>query len=214
MLKLKLQYFGYLMWRTDSLEKTLMVGKIEGEGGDRGWDGWMASLTQWTWVWVSSGSWQWTGKPGMLHSMGSQRVGQLSDWTDWLNPTHLKFGSLFPYLMTFCTSSLGLLFAMAKSAFPTKLTVALVCLRIKLCLYLLSLIEKMTLPFSFSSDNLTARSDLSSLSREQWRCSFLYPGMHVSSSMSSLESRNQGCCLQWLSHYSWWTLKSLRPEIL
>ena len=45
-----------------------------GEGVDRGWDGWMASPTQWTWVWVNSGSWWWTGRPGMLHSMGSQRV--------------------------------------------------------------------------------------------------------------------------------------------
>ena len=49
MLKLKLQYFGHLMWRTDSFEKTLMLGKIEvgGEGDDRGWDGWMALLIQW-----------------------------------------------------------------------------------------------------------------------------------------------------------------------
>ena len=50
----------------------LKAGK---EGDNRGWDGWMASLTQWTWVWVSSRSWWWTGKPGMLQSMGSQRVG-------------------------------------------------------------------------------------------------------------------------------------------
>ena len=50
--------------------------KVGGEGNDRGWDGWMASLTQWTWVWVNSGSWWWTGKPGVLQSMGSQRVGQ------------------------------------------------------------------------------------------------------------------------------------------
>jgi len=46
-----------------------------GEGGDRGWDGWMASLTQWTWVWASSRRWWWTGKPGMLQSMGWERVG-------------------------------------------------------------------------------------------------------------------------------------------
>ena len=54
---LKLQYFGHLMQRTDSLEKTLVLGKIEsrGEGDDRGWDGWMASPTRWTWVWVSYG---------------------------------------------------------------------------------------------------------------------------------------------------------------
>ena len=75
MLKLKLQYVGHLMWRTDSLEKTLMLGKIEvGEGGNRGWDGWMASPTQWTWVWVSSGSWWWTGRPGVLQPIASQRV--------------------------------------------------------------------------------------------------------------------------------------------
>ena len=68
MLKLKLQSFGHLMWRTDSFEKTLLLGKIEvGEEGDRrGWDGWMASMTQWTWIWVNSRSWWWTGKPGML----------------------------------------------------------------------------------------------------------------------------------------------------
>ena len=58
----------------------LMAG---GEGDDRDWDGWMASLTQWTWVWVNSGSWWWTGRPGVLQSMGSQRVGQ--DWVTELN---------------------------------------------------------------------------------------------------------------------------------
>ena len=59
MLKPKLQYFVHLMRRTDSFEKTLMLGKIEGgrRRDDRGWDGWMASLTWWTWVWGSSGSW-------------------------------------------------------------------------------------------------------------------------------------------------------------
>ena len=79
MLKLKLQYFGYLMQRTDSFEKPLML-KAGGEGGDRGWDGWMASPTQWTWVWVNSGSWWWTGR-------GSQRVGH--DWATELNWTEL-----------------------------------------------------------------------------------------------------------------------------
>ena len=77
MLKLKLQYFGHLMQRADSLEKTLMLGKIEGRRrrGNRGWDGWMVSLTQWTWVWANSGR-QWkTGKPGALQTMGWQRVG-------------------------------------------------------------------------------------------------------------------------------------------
>ena len=75
-LKLKLRHFGHIMWRTDSLEKTLMLGKIEakGEGGGRGWDVWMGSPTQWIWVWANSGG-QWKiDEPGVLQSMGSQRV--------------------------------------------------------------------------------------------------------------------------------------------
>ena len=80
MLKLKLQYFGHLMWRVDSLEKT-DTGRnwgAGGEGDDRGWDGWMASPARWTWVWVNSGRWWWTGRPGVLQLMGSQGVGH--DW--------------------------------------------------------------------------------------------------------------------------------------
>ena len=86
-LKLKLQYFGHLMRRTDSFEKTLMLGNIEGkgEGDDRGWDVWMASLTRWTWVWVNSRSWWWSGKPGVLQSMRLQRVRH--DWATELNWT-------------------------------------------------------------------------------------------------------------------------------
>ena len=68
--------------------------KARGEGDDRGWDGWIASPTQWTWVWVNSGRWWWTGKPGMLQSMGSQRVGHdWTDWTDWL--TDISINSLY-----------------------------------------------------------------------------------------------------------------------
>ena len=79
LLKLKFQYFGHLRQRTDSLEKTLMLRlKAGGEGDDRGWNVWMASPTRWTWVWVNSGSWWWTGRPGVLQSMGSQRV--THDW--------------------------------------------------------------------------------------------------------------------------------------
>ena len=88
MLKLKLQYFGHLMWRTNSLEKALMLGNIEREGDNRGWDGWMSSPTQWMWVWESSGSWWWTGKPGMLQSTGAQRV--IHDWVTELN-WHKKY---------------------------------------------------------------------------------------------------------------------------
>ena len=84
MLKLKLQYFGHIRRSVDSLEKTLMLWGIGGgEGDDRGWDGWMASPTRWTWVWVNSGSWWWTGRPGMLRFMGSLRVGH--NWVTELN---------------------------------------------------------------------------------------------------------------------------------
>ena len=67
-----------ILWppNADSFEKTLMLGKIEGRRrrGDRGLDGWAASSTQWTWVWTSSGSWWWIGKPGVLKTVGSQTV--------------------------------------------------------------------------------------------------------------------------------------------
>ena len=84
MLKLKLQYLatcckephGKRPWYWERL-------KAGGHRDGRGWDGWMASLTQWTWVWTSSGSWWWTGRPGVLQSMGLQRVGHdLSNWTE------------------------------------------------------------------------------------------------------------------------------------
>ena len=88
---LKFQYFGHLMQRTDSLEKILMLGKIEG-GRRRGqqrirWlDG--ITITRWAWVWVNSGRWWWTGRPGVLQSMGSQRVGHA--WATELNWTELN----------------------------------------------------------------------------------------------------------------------------
>ena len=87
-LMLKLKLFGHLMRRVDSLEKTLMLGRIGSRRrrDDRGWDGWMASPTQWTWVWVDSGRWWWTGRPGMLRLMGLQRVGH--NWVTELNWTH------------------------------------------------------------------------------------------------------------------------------
>ena len=75
MLKLKLQYFGHLMRRADSFKRPWCWQRLgAGEGDDRGWDGWMASPTQWTWVWVGSRSWWWTGRRGVLQSMGPQRV--------------------------------------------------------------------------------------------------------------------------------------------
>ena len=76
MLKLKLQNFGQLMRRANSLEKVLRLGKIEGRRRT-GWQR-MRSLTQWTWVWASSGRWWRTGEPGIVQSMEFQRVGH--DW--------------------------------------------------------------------------------------------------------------------------------------
>ena len=85
MLKLKLQYFGHLMWRIDSLEKILMLGGIEGRrrrGRQR--MRWPDGIpTWWAWVWVNSGSLWWTGRPGVLKFMESQRVGH--DWATELN---------------------------------------------------------------------------------------------------------------------------------
>ena len=82
MLKLKLQFFGYLMQRTDSLEKTLMLGKIEGRRRRRQ-QRWLDGITDWwTWVWASSGSWWRTGKPGILQSMGCKEVAR-AGWSHW-----------------------------------------------------------------------------------------------------------------------------------
>ena len=84
-LKLKLQYFGHQLQTADSFEKhpwcweRLRAG---GEGEDRRWDGWMALPTQWTWVWVDSRSWWWTGRLGVLQFMGLQSQTGLSDGTE------------------------------------------------------------------------------------------------------------------------------------
>ena len=81
-----------VLWPTHA--KSWLIGKrlwcwerlgAGGEGDDRGWDGWMASLTWWMWVWVNSGSWWWTGRPGVLRFTGLQRVGH--DWATELNWT-------------------------------------------------------------------------------------------------------------------------------
>ena len=83
MLKLKFQYSGHLM-QSQHIRKDPETGKDWGQeekGDDRGWDGWMASPIQWTWVWANSRRWWRTGKPGMLQSLGLQSQTRLSDWT-------------------------------------------------------------------------------------------------------------------------------------
>ena len=99
--------FGHLMCRTDSLEKTLMLGKIESKEG-RGQQRmrWLDGITtQWTWIWVDSGSWWWTGRPGVLQFMGSQRVRH--DWATKLNWT--AFRTLFVDYEAYSISSKGFL---------------------------------------------------------------------------------------------------------
>ena len=139
-MKLNLQNFGHWMRRADSFEKTVMLGKIEGrrKGDDRGWDGWMASPTQWTWVWVNSGSWLWTGRPSVLWFMGSQRVAH--DWATGLtnlckyNPIayilfnlllHLQgLSSLWPVMDFYCHMLLWMLqYSLIDLLFPTELHV-------------------------------------------------------------------------------------------
>ena len=94
MLKLKLQYFGHCCKELTHLKRPWCWErlKVGGEGDDRGWDGWMTSPIQWTWVWVNSGSWWGTGRPGVLQSMGLQRVRH--DWAtelnDWLTMQELE----------------------------------------------------------------------------------------------------------------------------
>ena len=87
MLKLKLQYFGHPIWRTDSFERPWFWERLRtaAESDDRGWDGWMASPIQWTWVCVNSRSWWLTGRTP-FESMGLKE----SDRTEWLNWTKLK----------------------------------------------------------------------------------------------------------------------------
>ena len=96
MLKLKRQSFGHLMWRADSLEKTLMLGKIDGRRRRgrqrlRWFDDLMTPLTQWTWIWANSRRWWRTGNPGVLQSVGSQRVGQ--DWGTEQQQQNNKWGT-------------------------------------------------------------------------------------------------------------------------
>ena len=112
-----------ILWPSDAKNwltgKTLMLGrlKVRGEGDDRGWDGCMASLTQWTWVWVNSGSQRWRGRPGLLQSMGSQRVKHdlvtelnwnlISDWIHhWVQHCVYSFFLIYLFSIFGCAGSL------------------------------------------------------------------------------------------------------------
>ena len=95
MVKLKLQYFGHQIRRTDSVEKTLILGTTQGRRR-RGWQRmrWLDGIiTQWAWVWESSGSWWWTGKPGVLQSTGSQRLRH--NWATELDCTELNWNKFY-----------------------------------------------------------------------------------------------------------------------
>ena len=84
MLKLKLQYFCHWCEELTHLKRPWCWERLRAgrKGDNRGWDVWMASPTQWTWVWVDSGSWLWTGRPGMLQFMALQSGTWLSNWTE------------------------------------------------------------------------------------------------------------------------------------
>ena len=96
------QYFGHVIWRGTHWKRPWCWERLKagGEGDDRGWNGWMASLTQWIWVWVDSRSWWWTGRPSMLWSIGLWRVRH--DWVTELNWTEPIYACTHLYMYT-CT---------------------------------------------------------------------------------------------------------------
>ena len=131
MVKLKLQYFGHLMQRADSFEKTLMLGKMRvGERDDRRWDGWMASPTQWTRVWVNSGSWWWTwewggGQHAAVHGVTESQI--LSDWME-LTGENVKWYSHYGKIMNIPQKNI-------KTELPHDPTILLVCVCVCVCVY-------------------------------------------------------------------------------
>ena len=179
-LKLKLQYFGHLMRRVDSFEKTLMLGGIGagGEGDDRGWDGWMVSPTRWTWVWVNFGNWWWTGRPGVLRFMGLQRVGHnwgtelhwKSKW-DNLKDGSLRFVSYVCFLGVCIFSSL---WAYISISLSRKLQ------RFRKCLI---------------SKSLTCVTDLTTNNLQDIACEIEFYSVNANSLLNFLPTIFKGMCL-------------------
>ena len=125
-----------------------------GEGGDRGWDGWMASPTRWTWVWVNSGRWWWTGSPGVLRFMGSQRVGH--DWATERNWTELKLYSVLCCAMVSPSVVSDSLWPHELAALKAPLSMGILQARILSC--------KLSVSLRFVS----CSSELTSLRRALW----------------------------------------------
>jgi len=120
MLKLKLQYFGHLMRRTDSLKRPWCWERLKAwEGDNRGWDGWMASLTQWTWFWASSRSWWWTGRPGLFMCCSPWSCKEL-DATElnWTEPKELIVPLGFDLRSALCFLSFPFLSLFLSSFLP------------------------------------------------------------------------------------------------
>ena len=118
-IKLKRQHFGHLMWRGYSWKRPWCWKKLRagGEEGIRGWDGWMISPTQWTWVWAKSRRWWRTGKPGVLQSMGWPRVWH--SWASELNWTEvlLLLFALISFALADCSKKI-LLWFISKNVLP------------------------------------------------------------------------------------------------
>ena len=92
------EYFGHLMWRLTHWKRLWCWERLKaGEGDNRGWDGWMASPTKWTWVWASSRSWWWTGRPVVLWFMGRKEsdTNEQLNWTENLLKEYSRWGSIF-----------------------------------------------------------------------------------------------------------------------
>ena len=168
-----------------------------GEGDKRGWDGWMAIPTQWTWVWVNSGSWWWTGRPGMLRSMGLQRVGHNGttelNWRSFLCSFSVYSCHLFFISSASVWSILFLSFTMPIFAWNVSLVTLIFLKR--------SLVFPILLYFSISL-HWSLRKAFSSLLAILWNSAFRWA--YLSFSSLSLLSQFSNT-----SHSSFWKFSPL-----